>query len=429
MKPCSFIHVADLHLDSPFRGLTDTSSIIGKLVRESTFQAFQQLIELAIRLEVDFVVMSGDLFDVADRSLLAQRRLQQGLDKLSNHGIPVCIAHGNHDPENGRNQQWKWPNGVYFFASTHVETILIEKPNRGVIAQVHGISYATSSVKENLALQFSRGNQAVFQVGVLHTNVDGDPDHESYAPCSKQDLIQKGIDYWALGHVHTRKIMHENPYIVYPGNIQGRSIRELGAKGCYYVQVDEQMKCNLTFCELDQVRWLTESISIEKINNEHELNVAFTQLIREVRNQANGKHIMLRIILTGRGPIHDVLQKSQIFGDFIAELREEELMRWEDQSDGVVWIVSVEDQTAQEFDKSQWMLEPSFIGDVLRYAQHLREDEHARNQFMQELSVQIRDWPPHLTKTILESVNFQRYMDKAEDIVLDYLVQDGGVEE
>jgi exonuclease SbcD len=454
MRSCSFLHIADLHLDSPFKGLRSTAPYIGERVRESTFDAMRKMVRLAIQLHVDFVIISGDTFDVADRSLRAQIRFQNALKELADHNIQTYIVHGNHDPENGRRAQLKWPDGVHFFASTHVETIDVSKPDRGIIAQVHGISYGNAVVKDNLALQFHRSAQAVYQVAILHANVDGDAEHEHYAPCSKQDLLQAGMDYWALGHVHTRKVIHEHPHIVYPGNTQGRSIRELGAKGCYHVQVDEQGKSTLTFHELDYVRWFLESMSIANLEDEQTLRDAMYVKMNEVRQQANGRDAIVRLKLEGRGSLHRSLQQTKFLDDLIAEWHDEELATVkrtknasmsssgrgvqltfqlldsnEYESEGIVWIESIENHTGNDLDMQLLLQEPSFIGDVLRTAQALRDDDSALDRLAQEMLATLKDLPPHLLNQMSSLAQLKLYLRAAEELAIDYLVKDGGEDE
>src|SRR5262249_37436612 len=91
---------------------------------------------------------------------------------------------------------------------------------------------------DNLALRFAPGGDGL-QVGLLHCNA-GDAAHAAYSPCTVEQLHERGLDYWALGHVHERRVLAREPsFIAYPGNLQGRSPRasERGAKGALVVRV------------------------------------------------------------------------------------------------------------------------------------------------------------------------------------------------
>jgi exonuclease SbcD len=282
MKAFRFMHAADLHLDSPFVGMAELPQGIRDSLRQSTFIALANMVELAIQQKVDFVLISGDVYDLADRSLRAQIRFQKALQRLSSSNIAIYIVHGNHDPEDGRAARLNWPAHAHFFSASEVESLPVILEGKGTVAQIYGISYETAAVTENLVLRIAekyeesgKNHSDLFRIGLLHTNVEGNHAHANYAPCSLQDLLGCGMHYWALGHVHTRQVLHKEPAIVYPGNLQGRSVRETGAKGCYIVDVSEYGEAMLTFHALDAIRWQQRSISIQGIQTEQELKERF----------------------------------------------------------------------------------------------------------------------------------------------------------
>ncbi|MFD1907907.1 exonuclease SbcCD subunit D [Paenibacillus rhizoplanae] len=188
------------------------------------------------------MVISGDVYDVSDASLQGQLRFREALEELGRHGIQVFLIHGNHDPLDGPRLSSAPPAHVTVFGGSEPERVTVRRREDGrEVAVVSGISYPTSKVTENTALRFSRQpGSSLFHIALLHGNVDGDLQHETYSPCTRKDLIGRGYDYWALGHIHKRSILHEHPPIVYPGNIQGRSIKETGPKGCYTVDVSAE---------------------------------------------------------------------------------------------------------------------------------------------------------------------------------------------
>ncbi|QGQ97407.1 DNA repair exonuclease [Paenibacillus psychroresistens] len=402
MKAFRFIHAADLHLDSPFVGMAELPLGIRESLRQSTFKAMANLVELAIQQSVDFVLISGDVYDLADRSLRAQIRFQKALQRLSAAGIASYIVHGNHDPEDGRAARLNWPTLAYFFSAREVESLPVKLEGKGTVAQIYGISYATAAVTENLAKRITEKYQQnigshsdLFRIGLLHTNVEGNQAHANYAPCSIQDLLGSGMDYWALGHVHTRQVLNTEPAIVYPGNLQGRSIRETEAKGCYIVDVSEFGEAKLTFHALDAIRWQQRSISIQGIHTEQELKERFELELEKAREDAAGRASIIRITLTDRGPIHVTLQKKSVLDELITELREDEVRRLENlgslnvgliELDGIVetadpltgnyvWIESVQVHSGLEVDKNLLLDQESFLGDLLRLSESILTDE------------------------------------------------------
>jgi exonuclease SbcD len=422
MKRLRFIHAADLHLDSPFKGMSALPERVRERVRESTFEALKELVALAIQEKVDFVLISGDVYDVSDRSLRAQIRFQKAVEHLAIEGIPAYIIHGNHDPEDGRAAKLIWPADVHFFASDHVETLQVVKQDSGIIAEIHGISYGSSAVTENLALKFKRGQHQVCQIGLLHTNVDGDPHHDNYAPCSKQDLLDAGMHYWALGHVHTRQVMNLQPAIVYPGNIQGRSIRETGPRGCYLVDIDDSGRAELIFHALDTVRWFQETLSVSSIPSEQILKDRLGELLDRLRQDAKGRDGIVRIVLEGRSEIHERIRKGRALQELMDELREDEVER-----SSFVWIESIEDRTASELDLAAVLEEKSFLGDLLRYAAALQTDDSALESFAEEALAALQGLPPFAGNPVAATPEqLNDWLRSAEVLVADLLITDGG---
>lgn len=332
--PFTFLHAADLHLDSPFKGLTKVPESVRDRLRESTFVAMRRICDIVKREKVDFVVLAGDLFDAADRSLRAQLRLQRALGDMTANGAQVFVVHGNHDPESGRQAKLDWPEGVFVFGSASVDCYPAYTRGGETAAHVYGISYPTSAVADNLALRFKKREGAPFHLALLHANVDRDPSYDNYAPCRLEELKAAGFDYWALGHVHDRRILNEYPHVVYPGNIQGRSIRETGSKGAYVVSVSESGAVAMRFHDVADVLWREIAVSIEGLEREQELKNRLLSALEDVRNDAQGRPTLVRARLNGRGVLHERLLQPNIAEEWLEELRE-----WiESPEDAEAWI-------------------------------------------------------------------------------------------
>src|SRR5690625_3545256 len=236
-KEISFIHAADLHLDSPFKGLAHMPASIFEQVRESTFAALDRLINMAIETQVDFLLIVGDLFDNEKQSLKAQIRLRRAFEELKRHHINVYLSYGNHDYTNGNSHPVTYPDNVFIFQNEQVNYFTYKK-NEQALANIYGFSYENRAVNENKAPSYRiLDNQIPYHIATLHGSLHSNTDHDVYAPFYISDLAEKDFDYWALGHIHQREILKEDPYIVYPGNIQGRNRKEQGEKGCYHVSL------------------------------------------------------------------------------------------------------------------------------------------------------------------------------------------------
>ncbi|MNO37609.1 putative metallophosphoesterase YhaO [compost metagenome] len=385
MTSFRFIHTADLHLDTPFAGMSGIHDRLRRHLQESTFAAFGDLVDLAISEEVDFIVISGDVYDASDSSLRAQLRLKEAWDKLGIHGIPVYVIHGNHDPLSSSRQRFVYPGHVTVFGPNVESVTAVRRKDGQPVAVVSGISYPTSSVTENTSLQFQRDpSSSLYHIALLHANVDGQEGHDAYSPCTISDLQKSGYDYWALGHIHKRQILCEAPWVVYPGNIQGRSMKEKGPKGCYLVDVDENKDTRLHFYELDYVRWTEAELSIESMTSEDKCKEMLEDCLESLRSEHMGKTTIVRFNFTGRGPLHSMLQSGKESQELLQELQRKENERLSagvyTDLDSVVWPAGFKINTGMDYDKSFLQQENSFLGELLRLSdrsQHHDDDLNA----------------------------------------------------
>ncbi|SDF66058.1 DNA repair exonuclease SbcCD nuclease subunit [Fontibacillus panacisegetis] len=374
MTSFRFIHTADLHLDTPFAGMSGINDRLRRHLQESTFAAFGDLVDLAVSEEVDFIVISGDIYDASESSLRAQLRLKEAWDKLGLHGIPVYVIHGNHDPLSSSRQRFVYPDHVTVFGSRVESATAVRRKDGLPVAVVSGISYPTSSVTENTSLQFHRDpSSSLYHIALLHANVDGQEGHDVYSPCSLSDLKKSGYDYWALGHIHKRQILCEAPWVVYPGNIQGRSMKETGPKGCYLVDVNDNKETTLHFYELDHVRWTETELSIEHMTSENKCKEMLEDRLESLRSESGGRTTIVRLNFTGRGPLHSMLQSGRDSNELLQELQRQETERISPGSasilDSVIWPASFKVNTGLDYDRSLLQEENSFLGELLRLSE------------------------------------------------------------
>ena len=417
INPITFVHCADLHLDSPFEGIHALEPDIASILRDATFKAFDNVVNLAICKKADFLIIAGDVYDGADRSLRAQLRFRDGLRKAIENNIQCFVAHGNHDPLSGWEAGLIMPEGVHRFGGKDAEQFTIRRGSED-LAYIYGISYPVRNVQENLVPRFKPEVSAPFTIGVLHCNVGGDPSHDNYAPCVVDDLVNCRIDYWALGHIHTRKVLSDSaPCIVYPGNTQGRSVRELGARGCYHVRVDETGRVKTEFVATDLIRWSTKKVDITDLDTVDDLLSALYKSREEARSQAEGRAVVLRLRLIGRGDLHSKLKRVEPDRDLAKVLREGESER----SD-FVWMESIEVATRPPIDITKRRGVEDFVGYFLRAAERLRKQSKAESDILELLKGKpenrvIANQIDHLSDTDLLSI-----LDDAETLGLDQLI-------
>ena len=385
MRPFSFIHAADLHIDSPFRGVTADAPDVARALYSSTFQAFDALIETTVEREADFLLVAGDVYDGSDRSLRAQLRLRDGLVRLAEGGIRSFIVHGNHDPLDSKVTALNWPKEAHFFGKK-LESIPVSGADGEPVAMVSGISFPKKEESRNLASKFSRQQTDLFQIGLLHCNVGGDTGHENYAPCSLEDLINTSMDYWALGHVHTRTTLSESPWVVYPGNIQGRNIREPGARGCYYVRVDETGDVTSEFIPLDVVRWSELEVAIDGIETVDALELAICEKIESELASADGRALVCRVALTGRGSLHPALRQKNAADQILEHVRD----RFSSE-DPFIWLQRLALESRPQLDLSDRMGRADLLSEVLATAKNFREETDGLDTLYREALAKVWD--------------------------------------
>jgi DNA repair exonuclease SbcCD nuclease subunit len=252
MSDFRFLHAADIHLDSPLTGLSRYEGLPAEEVRSATRAAFDNLIDYGCKELVDFIVIAGDVFDGDWRDMGTGLYFARAMGRLEQAGIPVFLLQGNHDAASVVTRSLPWPANVHRFGARAPQTFRLE--HLGVA--LHGWSFAHQTAPDNLALRYPAAEAGAFNIGVLHTSLSGRPGHARYAPCEIADLKARGYDYWALGHVHTFEQVCDDPAVVFPGNLQGRNIRETGPKGAVLVEVQDRAiarsrgsrRSNSTFC-------------------------------------------------------------------------------------------------------------------------------------------------------------------------------------
>lgn len=307
MSSFRFLHAADIHLDSPLRGLSRYEGLPETEIRGSTRRALDRLVETALTEKVDFVVLAGDLYDGTWQDVGTGLYMVRALSRLVQAGIRVVTLSGNHDAQSVIARELPLPDGIDHFSYDAPQTL--HWPELGVA--LHGQSFRDRHVTQDMTRSYPAPVAGCFNIGVLHTSLSGYGEHETYAPCSVETLSAKGYDYWALGHVHAREIVCEHPWIVFPGVLQGRHARETGACGCELVTVEDGIVRSVEFVECDVVRWCRLELDVSGMQTMDAVLGAARQAMENALSDAGGRTVIARIVLTGRSVLHDRLCASQ----------------------------------------------------------------------------------------------------------------------
>lgn len=358
MSRFKFIHAADLHIESPYKGVSKLNDALGHALVEHGIKAYESLIELALNEEVDFVLIAGDSFDSESGSLSAQYRFVRGLEKLVQANIPVFIICGNHDPLNSWSDHLKLPENVVLFGPDEVQQKSVNKEGK-TIAEIYGVSFGQKEEYENLAKQFKRNDTAPFSIGLLHGTIAGNEAHTPYCPFDMDTLRSSNLDYWALGHIHKRAILsEENPTVVYPGNIQGRHFNETGVKGCSLVSVDHGKIVDHSFEALSNVVYDYVDVNIDGCESLSE----FTTALDGVKDDLDkAKSYLLRLRLKGKTELHSTFSDHEEMESLMDEINNQNNYRQR-----FVFIDKCINETRPQIDLEERKKSSDFIADLLQ---------------------------------------------------------------
>lgn len=382
-----FIHAADLHLDSPLRGLERYEGAPVERIRGATRSALVQLVDLAIREQVDFVVVAGDIYDGNWRDFGTGLFFVKQMARLRVAEIAVFMISGNHDAANKMTRSLHLPENVHRFESDSPSTVVLE--SHGIA--IHGQSFANQAVLEDLSKQYPPAVPSLFNIGILHTCCTGREGHDRYAPCTLEGLRERGYDYWALGHIHQRETLSESPYIGFSGNIQGRHARETGAKGCNLVDIDSDRTVSVRFEPLDVVRWEQLRIDIRTAESLPDILEEVSKQLKSSLAAAEGRLLCVRVLLIGPTLLHDELlaRPTQI----VQEIRALSL----DIAPDALWIEKVQVDTQPMGDRvpSPALSEDALAG-IMSIFDGLLRSEISFDDIGFDLADAVRKLPPDL---------------------------------
>lgn len=301
MANVRFLHAADLHLDSPLRGLESDPSAPAELIRGATRRALGGMVDLAIEEKVDFVLIAGDIYDGDWPDFGTGLFFSNQMHRLTRERIPVFAIRGNHDAANRMTRSLRMPHVTIF---DHGKAHTHQLDTLGVA--IHGQSFADQAVTDDLSRSYPPPVDGLFNIGLLHTSAEGYAAHARYAPCEVARLKAHGYDYWALGHVHERQELSHDPWIVFPGNLQGRHIGEPGAKGASLVTVTGR-QVRVEHRVLDVLRWAHVETDLTGATDETEAMIRIQSGLEQALRDAEPRPLAIRVTLTGTTAAHAAL--------------------------------------------------------------------------------------------------------------------------
>ena len=412
-----FVHAADLHIDSPLSGLERYEGAPVEALRLATRGAMKNLVELCLEQAAELLLLAGDLFDDDWRDYSSGLFFASELARLREVGTKVVWIRGNHDALSKVTRQLKLPGDVRELSPRRPETLVFEE--LGIA--VHGQGFAKAAMTEDLTRSYPAPVAGLFNVGLLHTSVDGREGHARYAPCRVETLVNHGYDYWALGHVHRREVLHREPWVVFPGNLQGRHIRETGAKGATLVSVDAGRVAQVEPVALDVVRW--ERCLVDATNSQTPDDVLgrVRAELERALTRAEGRLVAARVVVTGTTRAHTALFRDA--ERWVNEIRAAAL----DLGSGGLWLEQIGLETRSALGSDALSLHDDAASDLARAFAELRMSENAFAEFAHELSDLRQKLPLELRRgtggfDLDDPESLRALVDDVEQLVLPRLL-------
>ncbi|EAD5402693.1 exonuclease SbcCD subunit D [Listeria monocytogenes] len=398
MKEIQFLHMADLHLDSPFIGLSTLPQPLFSAIQESTFQSLERITTVAIKEAVDFVLIAGDIYDSEDQSVRAQARFAKEMKRLEAANIPVFMIHGNHDFIEKHKEKLALPSNVHVF-SEQVE-VMSHKTTTGVSVNIYGFSYNERHIRSSRVGEYKIQGDADFHIALLHgSEVSSSEEHDVYAPFRVQEISRKGFDYWALGHIHKRQLLAESPSIYYPGNIQGRNRKESGEKGASIITLSEA-STTIDFIGTSPIIWEEAVITLPENSEINAFYRETTKLLESYQGRSHSYFLHIIVKMENKQKIDT--------NDWLQMLQEEV----EITDNTFVWIHKLTTEITNQSNSQTWY-ESHLAGEEIKHSFETLQDESAFYQAVEAL--------------YLES-GVSRYLDDLSEIDRERLLHDALME-
>ncbi|MFO0593001.1 MAG: DNA repair exonuclease [Polyangiaceae bacterium] len=414
------VHAADLHVDSPLTGLDRYEGAPVAKIRGATRRALENLVELCIEEQARLLVIAGDVYDGDWRDYGTGLFFAAQMSRLREASVRVALALGNHDAQSQITRALRLPENVHVFGSAAPGTLALD--DLGIA--VHGQSFASRAITVDLGAKYPSPVRGALNIGVLHTACDGRPGHESYAPTTPTILSRKGYDYWALGHVHAREVLRADPWLVYPGNLQGRHVRETGPKGATVIEVADGRVARIEHRALDVVRWADVTADLRDAEDAlSAIDVARRELGRALA-EAEGRAVCARVTLAGPTRAHAALHRDP--QKWVNEVR----AAASDLGGDGVWIERVVLATRPAHDASALADREDALGALVRAMRGAAEDPETIAALREALADLTNRLPPEVREgedglRLDDDATLRALLADVEPAVLSRIVPEG----
>jgi DNA repair exonuclease SbcCD nuclease subunit len=416
-----FVHAADLHVDSPLRGLDRYEGAPVREMRTATRGALENLVSLCLEERAAFLLLAGDVFDGAWKDYSTGLFFVAQMARLRDANIPVVLVRGNHDAASSVVKALRLPDNVKELSHKKPESFELRDAN----TVVHGQSFSSRVTSDDLAARYPDAQRGVLNIGLLHTSVDGREGHEPYAPTSLEVMRAKGYDYWALGHVHAREVLSREPWIVFPGNLQGRHARETGPKGASVVTAEDGAITDVEHRALDVARWEVVTVDATSCTDALEVVDRACEAISAVAEGAGERILAARVRVRGATRANGSIRKD--LDRFTSELRAAAASGLGDR----VWVEKIAVETRSTVDLARLREEAGAVGHLARRLAAMKDDPAELAAVGQILGDLDKKLPADLREgdgaLVLTDPAFLRaLLEDVEQMLLPTLLEGGG---
>jgi len=352
--PIKFVHASDFHLDRPISGLAEIPKHLLKTLASAPYEAAQRVFDFALTERVDFVLLSGDLFEEDSGSARAPSFLLNNFEKLAERGIYVYWCAGETDHPDRWPSSIKLPETVITFSSSVVEQVEHFRNDKPIAT----ITAAGFSPKGRHSEKFSGPVGPGLNIALTHGEFES------------SNLKADNIQYWALGGRHKAKRLDRSGSVVaWPGTTQGRNPKESGACGFNYVRVDSSGKIKVQHNCCDRVRWLPQKIAITENVGMHELKDVLAERALKIISDTTDQIVLTRWFLATEGNFNPRIRKEEWVSEVLEWLRDEF-----GRGDKGLWSTKVEVDTPKSL-PIEWYEEDTILGEYLRAVGRYQSDE------------------------------------------------------
>lgn len=317
-----FLHIADLHMDRSFEGISELHPSFAQNLQEANAKVLDSIYDQAYQHQVDFVILAGDNFHQPTSSLATQRLFTNFLTRLQNLDIPVYLTFGNHDYYDYKRYWFDFPDNVTLWDTSEVLTHHMTTSSGERVA-ISGFSYNSPWLNDDMTTYFPKKEPKYsdYHIGIYHGNrgtFDKETSQQHYAPFSLTSLLEKNYDYWALGHIHVPTILDKENRVVYPGTPQGHNRKERKIKGIILGKLQGN-ECKIEWLAVNHVSYVKETLSLQSCQDLSQVQKMLIAHSKEAFSKRQTALLFLELSLTDYTHFSEELQ-AKLTSNELAEM-------------------------------------------------------------------------------------------------------------